>query len=160
MATRIIRVFDDEILRKKCKEVKELTPRMQELIDDMFETMYSEYGVGLAAPQVGVLKRIVTMDIGDMPLVLINPEILEVEGEQTDMEGCLSFPGKIGKVTRPNYVKVKALDRELNEIILEGEGLFARAVLHECDHLDGEVYLDKVEGPLMNVSDLEDEDEE
>lgn len=159
MATRNIRVFDDEILRKKCKDVKEVTPRTQELIDDMFETMYEAFGVGLAASQVGVLKRIVTIDIGEMPIVLINPEILEVSGEQTDMEGCLSFPGKIGQVTRANYVKVKAFDRNMNEIVLEGEGLFARAVLHECDHLDGQVYIDKVEGELMNTADLEEEDD-
>lgn len=160
MATRNIRVFEDEILRKKCKEVKEVTPRIQELIDDMFDTMYESYGVGLAASQVGVLKRIATIDVGDMPIVLINPEILETSGEQTDMEGCLSFPGKIGQVTRPNYVKVKAFDRNMNEIILEGEGLFARAVLHECDHLEGHVYIDKVEGQLMDTADLEEEEDE
>ena len=158
MATRNIRVFDDEILTKKCKTVKEINERTKELIDDMFETMYESCGVGLAAPQVGVLKKIVTMDIGEGPIVLINPEIIETSGEQTDMEGCLSFPGKIGKVTRPNYVKVKAYDMDMNEIILEGEELFARAVLHECDHLEGVVYIDKVEGPLMNVSDIEEEE--
>lgn len=160
MAIRNIRVFEDEILRKKCKDVKEMTPRTNELIDDMFDTMYEADGVGLAAPQVGVLKRIAIVDIGDRPIVLINPEILQVGGEQTDMEGCLSFPGKVGEVTRPSYVKVKAMDRKLNEFIIEGEGLLARALIHECDHLNGEVYVDKVQGELHDVSEFYSEEEE
>jgi len=108
-------------------------------------------GVGLAAPQVGILKRIVVIDVGEGPIVLINPEILETSGEQTGGEGCLSVPGKTGQVTRPNYVKVKALDEDMEEFIIEGEELMARALLHEIDHLDGHLYVEKVEGPLMDT---------
>ena len=119
MAIRNIRVMGDPILEKTCKEVKEMTPRTQELIDDMLETMYEANGVGLAAPQVGVLKRIVVIDVtGEDPIVLINPRIMETSGEQTGGEGCLSVPGKSGIVTRPNYVKVKAYDRDMNPIEL------------------------------------------
>ncbi|MBQ4529463.1 MAG: peptide deformylase [Lachnospiraceae bacterium] len=151
MALRNVRVIGDDVLRKKCREVKELKERDRILIDDMFDTMYEENGVGLAAPQVGVLKRIVVIDTGDNPLVLINPVILETSGEQTGDEGCLSLPGKSGKVTRPNYVKVKALDENMEEFELEATELLARAVCHECDHLDGVLYVDKVEGELNTV---------
>ena len=161
MAIRNIRVLGDEILRKKAKEITEVTPRIQELIDDMFETMYEAQGVGLAAPQVGILKRIVVIDCGDDPLLLINPEVLETSGEQTGQEGCLSVPGKAGIVTRPNYAKVKAYNEDMEEFIVEGEELLARALLHEIDHLDGHLYVEKVEGDLMDVvPDDEDEMEE
>ena len=158
MAIRNIRVLGDEILRKKAKEITEVTPRIQELIDDMFETMYEAQGVGLAAPQVGILKRIVVIDCGDDPLLLINPEVLETSGEQTGQEGCLSVPGKAGIVTRPNYAKVKAYNEDMEEFIVEGEELLARALLHEIDHLDGHMYTELVEGELHQVS--YDEDEE
>ncbi len=151
MALRKVRVMGDEVLRKKCKEVKEVNDRIRVLIDDMFDTMYEENGVGLAAPQVGILKRIVVIDVGEEPLVFINPVILETSGEQTGDEGCLSLPGKSGVVTRPNYVKVRAFDEEMNEFELEGTELLARAICHECDHLDGILYVDKVEGELKSV---------
>ena len=156
MAIRNIRTLGDEILRKKAKEVTEMTPRIQELIDDMFETMYEANGVGLAAPQVGILKRIVVIDVGEGPIVLINPEILETSGEQTGDEGCLSVPGMAGQVTRPNYVKVKAMDEDMNEVIYEGTELLARAFCHEIDHLDGKMYTDLVEGELHRTSYEED----
>ena len=152
MAIRNIRVLGDEILRKKAKEITEVTPRIQELIDDMFETMYDADGVGLAAPQVGIRKRLVVIDCGEEPLVLINPVILETSGEQTGDEGCLSVPGMAGQVTRPNYVKVKALDVNMDEQIYEGEGLLARAFCHEIDHLDGKMYTELVEGELHKVT--------
>ncbi len=153
MALRNIRVAGDEVLNKVCREVKENSPKLQTLIDDMFDTMYNAMGVGLAAPQVGILKRVVVIDADDNPYVLINPEIIETKGTQTGNEGCLSVPGKAGIVTRPNYVKVKALDRNFKEFILEGEELLARAICHECDHLDGHIYTEKVEGELFDVSD-------
>jgi len=161
MALRKIREIGDPILNKTCKEVKEVTDRTKDLIDDMFETMYEAQGVGLAAPQVGILKRIVVIDCGDEPLLLINPEVLETSGEQTGQEGCLSVPGKAGIVTRPNYAKVKAYNEDMEEFIVEGEELLARALLHEIDHLDGHLYVEKVEGDLMDVvPDDEDEMEE
>ena len=161
MALRKIREIGDPILNKTCKEVKEVTDRTKDLIDDMFETMYEAQGVGLAAPQVGILKRIVAIDCGDDPLLLINPEVLETSGEQTGQEGCLSVPGKAGIVTRPNYAKVKAYNEDMEEFIVEGEELLARALLHEIDHLDGHLYVEKVEGDLMDVvPDDEDEMEE
>ena len=131
---------------------------MQDLIDDMFETMYEANGVGLAAVQVGVLKRIVVIDTGDDPILLINPRILEVSGEQTGNEACLSVPGKTGSVTRPNYVKAVAQDEELNEFEIEGEELLARALVHEIEHLDGHLFVEKVEGPLMDVEMVEEEE--
>ena len=137
MALRTIRVQGDSVLTKKSRTVDKMTPRIGELITDMLDTMYDAMGVGLAAPQVGILKRIVVIDVGEGPIVLINPEILETSGEQTGDEGCLSVPGMAGQVTRPNYVKVKALDVNMEEQILEGEGLLARAFCHEIDHLDG-----------------------
>ena len=152
MAIRQIRVIGDEILRKECKPVTEMTDRTRELIEDMFETMYEAGGVGLAAPQVGIRRQIVVIDMEDgNQYVLINPEIIEMEGSQTGSEGCLSVPGKSGQVTRPNKVKVKALDENMEEIVLEGEELLARAICHECDHLKGELYVDLVEGELMDV---------
>ncbi len=157
MALRTIREYGDDVLAKECKEVKEITPRVKELVEDMLETMYDANGVGLAAPQVGVLKRIVVIDISpdaDQPLVMINPQILETRGEQTGYEGCLSLPGKSGIVTRPNYVKAKATDLDGTEYIIEGEELLARAICHELDHLDGHMYVEKVEGDLVNNEDL------
>lgn len=157
MAIRKIRELGDEVLTKPCKDVTKMTLRTKILINDMLDTMYEAMGVGLAAPQVGILKRIVTIDIGDGPIVLINPEILETSGEQTGEEGCLSVPGKAGVVTRPNYVKVKALNEDMEEIILEGEELLARAFCHEIDHLDGKMYVDLVEGGLHDVEPYEEE---
>lgn len=156
MAIRQVRTIGDDILRKQCKPVKEMTPRTAELIEDMFETMYETNGVGLAAPQVGILKQIVVMDVDDgNQYVLINPEILETSGSQTGQEGCLSVPGKHGTVTRPNYVKVRALNENMEEIILEGTELLARCICHECAHLRGELYVDVVEGELMDNEDEE-----
>lgn len=152
MAIREIRKIGDEVLTKKCKEVKTITPRTVELIEDMFDTMYDEMGVGLAASQVGILKRIVTIDVGEGPILLINPEIIETSGEQTGDEGCLSVPGKAGQVTRPFYAKVRACDIDMQPFEIEGEGLLARAFCHEIDHLDGHLYIDKVEGELHDVS--------
>ena len=151
MAIRSIRTVGDECLTKVCKEVKEINDRTRILIEDMIDTMYEAEGVGLAAPQVGVLKRIVVIDVGEGPIVMINPEILERSGEQTDNEGCLSVPGKVGVVTRPNYVKAKAVNEDGEEYIIEGEELLARAICHELDHLDGHLYTEKVEGELGNV---------
>lgn len=152
MAIRTIRVEGDEILRKKSKEVKEMTPRTSMLISDMLDTMYEANGVGLAAPQVGILKRIVVIDCGDGPIVLINPEITEESGSQTGQEGCLSVPGKAGMVTRPNEVTVKALNENMEPVLVKGEGLLARAICHECAHLDGGLYIDLVEGELFDVN--------
>ena len=151
MALRNIRINDDPILRKVCKEVTEVTPRIEELVSDMLETMYDADGVGLAAPQVGILKRIVVIDVGEGPIIMINPVILEKSGEQTGQEGCLSIPGKAGIVTRANYVKAKAYDLKLQEFTIEGEELLARAIQHELAHLDGDLYIDHVEGQLMDV---------
>ena len=156
MAVRQIRVIGDEILNKKCKPVKEMTDRTKELIEDMFETMYEANGVGLAAPQVGILRRICVIDVMDGdPIILINPEIIETAGEQTDEEGCLSIPGKCASVTRADYVKVKSFDMELNPVIIEGEGLRARALQHEIDHLDGVLYGDRANEPYHDVEEEE-----
>ena len=161
MAIRKIRTMGDRILTKKCRPVEEMTPKIKTLINDMLDTMYDAYGVGLAAPQVGILKRIVVIDVGDRPWVLINPEITETSGEQTGDEGCLSLPGKAGTVTRPNVVTVKAYDENMEPFTLTGEGLLARAICHECDHLDGIMYVEHVEGELRDtVYDDEEEDEE
>ncbi len=151
MAIRNIRTVGDDVLRKECKEVKVMNERTRDLIDDMLETMYEADGVGLAAPQVGVLKRIVVIDIGDGSIILINPKVVETSGSQTGTEGCLSLPGKAGTVTRPNYAKVVALDEDMNEIEIEGTELLARALCHECDHLDGKLYIDLVEGDLQDT---------
>ena len=155
MAIRTIREMGDDVLTKPCKEVSKMTLRTKVLINDMLDTMYEAMGVGLAAPQVGVLKRIVVIDVGDGPIVLINPEIIETSGEQTGEEGCLSVPGKAGVVTRPNYVKVKTLTEDMEEVVLEGEGLLARAFCHEIDHLDGKLYVDLAEGGIHDVEPLE-----
>ena len=152
MALRTIRVEGDPVLTKISRPVDKMTPRIQDLITDMLDTMYEAMGVGLAAPQVGILKRIVVIDVGDGPIILINPEIIEKSGEQTGDEGCLSVPGMSGQVTRPDYVKVKALNEDMEEVVYEGEGLLARAFCHELDHLDGHMYTELVEGELHRVS--------
>ena len=152
MALRQIRIQGDAILEKKCREITEMTPRIKELIGDMLDTMYDASGVGLAGPQVGVLKRLCVIDVGEGPIVLINPVIVSADGEQTGDEGCLSLPGKAGQVTRPNHVVVRALDENMEERELEGEGLLARAFCHEIDHLDGHMYTEKVEGQLHDVT--------
>lgn len=158
MAIRKIRELGDPVLNKKCKEVTEITPRIQELIGDMFETLYEAEGVGLAAPQVGILKRIVVIDTtGEDPILLINPKLLETSGEQDGYEGCLSVPGKSGKVTRPNYAKVIAYDENMEPFELEGTELLARAICHELDHLEGHLYVEKVEGSLVDAADLAEE---
>ena len=163
MAIRNIRYDGDDILRKVCRPVEKMDDRTLTLIDDMFDTMYENMGVGLAAPQVGILKRIVVIDTGleeADPHVLINPEIIYTEGEQTGAEGCLSVPGKNGDVTRPMRVKVKALNENMEEYVLEGAGLLARAICHECDHLDGKLYVSLVEGELRDNADMQEEEEE
>ena len=160
MALRQIRIQGDPVLEKSCRAITEMTPKLQTLIDDMFETMYEANGVGLAAPQVGILKRIVVIDTtGEDPILLINPVIVETSGEQTGQEGCLSVPGKSGQVTRPNYVKVLAYDENMEQFELEGTELLARAICHELDHLDGHLYVERVEGPLQDVN-YDDDDEE
>ena len=158
MAIRNIREYGDEVLEAVCRPVTKMTPHTKELIDDMFDTMYDANGVGLAAPQVGVLRRICVIDVtGEDPYVLINPRIVESSGEQTGNEGCLSVPNKTGVVTRPNYVKVVAQNIDMEEYTLEGTELLARAICHELDHLDGIVYVTKVEGELQDVRALEEE---
>ena len=152
MALRTIRIQGDPVLTKKCREINEMTPKIKELIDDMLYTMYEANGVGLAGPQVGVLKRIVVIDIGEGPVVMINPVILEKSGEHTGDEGCLSLPGKAGTVTRQNYVKARAFDENMEEYEIEGTELMARAICHELDHLDGHMYTEIVEGPLHDVT--------
>ena len=152
MALRTIRVEGDPVLTKISRPVDKMTPRIQDLITDMLDTMYEAMGVGLAAPQVGILKRIVVIDVGDGPIILINPEIIEKSGEQTGDEGCLSGPGMSGQVTRPDHVKVKALNEDMEVVVYEGEGLLARAFCHELDHLDGHMYTELVEGELHRVS--------
>lgn len=159
MALRTIRTEGDPVLVKKSRPVTEMTQKIRDLIIDMLDTMYDAMGVGLAAPQVGILKRIVVIDVGEGPIVLINPVILETAGEQTGEEGCLSVPGMSGQVTRPNYVKVKAFDINMEEVEYEGSELLARAFCHEIDHLDGKMYTELVEGELHQVS-YDDDDEE
>ncbi len=154
MATRKIRKMGDSILEKQSREITQMTPRIEALIDDMLETMYEADGVGLAAPQVGILKQLVVIDVSenaDAPIVMINPKIVEASGEQTGDEGCLSVPGKVGRVTRPNYVRVQALDRNMQPVEFEGTELLARAMCHEIDHLGGVLYVDKVEGELRDA---------
>ena len=156
MAIRNIRKMGDEVLRKPSKEIKEMTSRTMLLIEDMFDTMYEAYGVGLAAPQVGILKRLVVIDTYEgQPLVLINPKIVEKDGEQIGDEGCLSLPGKVAVVKRPNHVVCEALDRDMHPIRVEGEGLLARAICHELDHLDGVLYPDVAEEPVRDVEEEE-----
>ena len=159
MAIRKIREIGDEVLTKVCKPVDKMTLRTKILIDDMLDTMYEAYGVGLAAPQVGILKRLVVIDVGEGPIVLVNPEIIETSGEQTGEEGCLSVPGKSGTVTRPNVVKIRALDQDMKPFEMEGEGLLARAFCHEIEHLDGILYVAHVEGEIHDVEAPEAEEE-
>lgn len=163
MAIRNIRRVGDPVLKKECKKVLEITAKTKLLIEDMLDTMYEAEGVGLAAPQVGILKRIVVIDVsaeGDSPIILINPELIETKGEQTGYEGCLSLPGKSGVVTRANYAKVRAYNENMEPYEIEGEGLLARALCHELDHLNGKLYVDLVEGRLYDNSELEMEAEE
>lgn len=156
MALREIRILGDDILRKKTKTVKEVNDRTREIIADMIETMRDADGIGLAAPQIGILKRIMIVEPEpEKVVVFINPEILEREGEQEGYEGCLSIPEKSGVVKRPYKIKVKAFDIDMKEFELEAEELFARAICHECDHLDGVLYIDKLEGELMDNEELE-----
>ncbi|WP_238915490.1 peptide deformylase [Clostridium sp. YIM B02555] len=147
MALRNIRKYGDDVLRKKCREIDKIDDRLLTLIEDMKETMYEADGVGLAAPQVGILKRLFVVDIGEGALVFINPEILETSGTQTDEEGCLSLPGKTEEVTRPNFVKARALNEKGEEFEIEAEELLARAILHEYDHLNGTLFIDRVNSP-------------
>ncbi len=159
MAIRNIREIGDPVLNKNCKEVKEINRRTLELIDDMFETMYEADGVGLAAPQVGILKRIAVVDVtGEDPILMINPVILETGGQQSGYEGCLSVPGKSGLVTRPDYVKIQAYNEEMELYELEGTEMLARAICHEIEHLEGHLYVERVEGGLVNTEDLVEED--
>ncbi len=166
MALREIRLEGDPILYKTARPLEKMTDRIKVLIDDMLDTMYDGEGVGLAAPQVGILRRIFVVDTSDEdeekdPLIFINPEILETSGEVKWTEGCLSVPGKVANVTRPSYVKLKAYDRDMNGFIMEAEEVLARVILHEYDHLDGHLYPEKAEGPLIDVEDIkEDEDAE
>ena len=159
MAIRNIREIGDPVLNKNCKEVKEINRRTLELIDDMFETMYEADGVGLAAPQVGILKRIAVVDVtGEDPILMINPVILETRGQQSGYEGCLSVPGKSGLVTRPDFVKIQAYNEEMELYELEGTEMLARAICHEIEHLEGHLYVERVEGGLVNTEDLVEED--
>lgn len=144
MALRNIRKYGDDLLRKKSRKVENIDDRIVTLLDDMAETMYDADGVGLAAPQVGILKRVVVIDVGEGILKLVNPEIISTEGSYIDEEGCLSVPGEQGKVERPYKVKVKALNEKGEEIIIEGEELLARALCHEIDHLEGILFVDKI----------------
>ena len=160
MAIRKIRYIGDECLNKVCKPVQKMTPATRELIEDLFDTMHEAMGVGLAAPQVGILRRVCVVDVMDGdPIVLINPEIIETSGEQTDDEGCLSVPGKCALVTRPDYVKVSSLDMDMNPVVYEGEGLRARAILHEMDHLDGGLYGERASEPYRDIEEEEDWEE-
>ena len=154
MAIRNIRVMGDDVLRKTSKEVKEMTPRLKTLVEDMFDTMYDAMGVGLAAPQVGILKRIVVIDTYEEgeKFALINPVITHKEGEQIGDEGCLSLPGKVAVVKRPDHVICEAYDVNMEPITIEGYGLLARAICHELDHLDGVLYPDVAEEPVRNVT--------
>ena len=156
MAIREIVIEGDDILTKVCRPVEKFDEKLGILLDDMRETMVDADGVGLAAPQVGILRRICVIDVMDEdPIILINPEIIETAGEQTDEEGCLSIPGKCASVTRADYVKVKSFDMELNPVIIEGEGLRARALQHEIDHLDGVLYGERANEPYHDVEEEE-----
>ena len=158
MALRKIRIQGDRVLTKVCRPVEKMTPRIKTLIEDMLDTMYDADGVGLAAPQVGVLRRVVVIDVGEGPIVMVNPEIIESDGSQTGEEGCLSLPGKSGVVTRPNHVKARAYNENMELYEIEGEELLARAICHELDHLEGHMYTEKVEGPLHDVTAEEEEE--
>ena len=158
MSLRTIREQGDPVLSKKAKEIREMTPKIRQLIEDMKETMYDANGVGLAAPQVGMLKRLVVIDVSEeqnQPIILINPRIIEKDGEQTGWEGCLSVPGMSGQVTRPQHVVAQALNENMEEITIEGEGLLARAICHELDHLEGRMYVDLVEGKLYTNEEID-----
>ncbi|MEY7999561.1 peptide deformylase [Clostridium sp. Mt-5] len=144
MALRNIRKYGDDILRKKSRKVDVINDRIITLLKDMEETLYEEDGIGLAAPQVGVLKRVIVVDIGEGIFKLVNPEIIYSEGSYTDREGCLSIPGTQGEVKRPRKVKVKAINEKGEEVIIEGEDLLARAFCHEIDHLNGILFVDKI----------------
>lgn len=162
MAIRNIREIGDSVLTKVSREVKEVDKRLLVLIDDMLDTLYHAEGVGLAAPQIGVLKRVVVIDVseeGNDPIILINPEIITTDGCQVGDEGCLSVPGKVGTVERPNYVKVKAYDKDMKEFTIEGTELLARALCHEIDHLNGILYVEKVTGDIRDVMSSEEVDE-
>ncbi|MEG0805838.1 MAG: peptide deformylase [Lachnospiraceae bacterium] len=159
MAIRTIRQMGDPVLLKTCRPIMEVTPRIRQLAQDMLDTMYEANGVGLAGSQVGILKRIVTIDIGEGPIILVNPEILQVDGEQLGEEGCLSLPGKVGMVKRPNYVKVKAYDLDMKEFVIEGTELLARAFCHELDHLDGHMYVERTEAGVYDSAVDEEEEE-
>ena len=141
---KIVEMGKDDILRKHARKVEKFDKRLGVLLDDMADTMYEADGVGLAAPQVGVLKRCVVIDVGEGLIELVNPEVLVAEGEVVDVEGCLSVPGRRATVARPEKVRVHAQDRDGNHIELEGEGLLARCLCHEIDHLDGVLYVDKM----------------
>ena len=155
MAIRTIREYGDDILTKPSKPVKEMTPRLKELVDDMIETMHEADGVGLAACQVGILKRIFVVDVtGEDPHVFVNPEVIESSGVQNGYEGCLSLPGMSGKVLRPEHVKIKAFDREMQPFEMEADELLARAIVHECDHLEGEMYVEHVMDGLKHNEEL------
>ena len=158
MALRKIRIQGDSVLTKVCRPVEKMTPRIKTLIEDMLDTMYDADGVGLAAPQVGVLRRVVVIDVGEGPIVMVNPEIIESDGSQTGEEGCLSLPGKSGVVTRPNHVKARAYNENMELYEIEGEELLARAICHELDNLEGHMYTEKVEGPLHDVTAEEEEE--
>ena len=154
MAIRNIREVGDKVLNKVAKEIKEVDTKLLTLIEDMLDTMYDASGVGLAAPQVGILKRLVIIDVseeGNEPIILINPEIIEQDGEQIGDEGCLSVPGKVGTVSRPDYVKVQAYNEKMEAYTIEGNGLLARAFCHEIDHLNGKLYVEQTIGELRDV---------
>ena len=162
MAIRNIREVGDKVLNKVAKEIKEVDKKILTLIQDMLDTMYDANGVGLAAPQVGILKRLIVIDVseeGNEPIILINPEIVATDGEQVGDEGCLSVPGKVGTVSRPNYVKVKAYNEKMEEFTIEGTELLARAFCHEIDHLNGKLYIDQTIGELRDVAVTEEVDE-
>ena len=158
MALRKIRIQGDSVLTKVCRPVEKMTPRIKTLIEDMLDTMYDADGVGLAAPQVGVLRRVVVIDVGEGPIVMVNPEIIESDGSQTGEEGCLSLPGKSGVVTRPNHVKARAYNENMELYEIEGEELLARAICHALEHLEGQMYPETVEGPLHDVTAEEEEE--
>jgi peptide deformylase len=145
MALRDIRTLEDDVLRKKSRPVEEVNDKIRELLKDMADTMYNTgYGAGLAAPQIGILRRMVVIDMGDGLINLINPEIIQEKGSQEVIEGCLSIPGRWGKVIRPAEVKVRALNERGDEVIIKGKGDLAKCLCHEIDHLDGVLFIDKV----------------
>jgi peptide deformylase len=160
LAIRNVFELGDDVLRKKAKEVKRIDKRIYELLDDMADTLREEGGIGLAATQVGILKRVVVIDVGEGLIELINPVITSTEGEQVFMEGCLSYPGRFGNVERPAKITAKALNREGNEIEIVGEGILAVVICHETDHLDGVLFVDKVEGEIYTAEQLKEIEEE